>query len=154
MHRTKTAHLGRSAAILIAEDFAETTTVMCAIVLREAGIKVELVGATPHPVRGRHGMSIVPDNSLSHMNGESIPGLIVIPGELGCIQALTRDPRALQLVQRLMENGGFLALAPQNDADAIWPGLPIFAADHIILRGNRPINQFAHLLRDAVNAIP
>lgn len=146
--------LGRYAVILIAEDFAELTAVTCATVLREAGVKVELVGATAHAIRGRYGVSIVPDKSLNQLERDILPGLVVIPGELGCVQALARDPRTVHLVQRLLSNGGFLALASKDEADATWPGLSSLVADHVILRGNRPIRQFAHLLRDVVNAIP
>ncbi len=146
--------INQSAAMLVADDFAERTVVTCMSILREAGIKVELIGATPHPVRGRYGISIVPDLSLSQLETTMLPGLVVIPGELGCIQALARDPRATRFVYRLTVNGGFLAFAPQNEADAMWPGRSAFRDEQVILRGNRPISQFAYLLRDVVKAIP
>ena len=66
--------INQSAAILVADDFAERTVVTCMSILREAGIKVELIGATPHPVRGRYGISIVPDLSLSQFGNDYVTG--------------------------------------------------------------------------------
>ena len=42
-----------------------------------------------------------------------LPGLVVIPGELGCIQALARDPRATRFVYRLTVVAAFWHLHPK-----------------------------------------
>ena len=50
--------------VLWAERFDEAAATIFVTVLREAGLRVKVVGLTPPPVSGAHGLALVPDLSL------------------------------------------------------------------------------------------
>ncbi|NJN98486.1 MAG: DJ-1/PfpI family protein [Anaerolineales bacterium] len=50
--------------VLWADQFEEAPATIFVTELREAGLRVKVVGATPAPISGLHGLALVPDLTL------------------------------------------------------------------------------------------
>ncbi|MCB9434514.1 MAG: DJ-1/PfpI family protein [Ardenticatenaceae bacterium] len=101
--------------ILVAPRFAEKAVVYCLSTLRQQGFIVSLVSVTPGQVQSRQGMNLCPDASLSDMEALLVTApadkcqLVLLAGGADCAATILADPRAHDLVQHILQRGGWLA---------------------------------------------
>lgn len=94
--------------ILLANRFNELFAINTAIRLRQAEVKVLLVGLTAGVLIGQQGIAIRPDLSLSQLLlQEAYPAgqLLILCGDQECISTLLVDPRVHQLITNLLDAG-------------------------------------------------
>jgi hypothetical protein len=96
--------------ILLASGFSEKIVVTLTTTLRDAGFGVTLVGIALQPVRGQHGMEFVAEISLGTLSLSRLPKMVIVPGGQSCSRILLQDPRAMQLIHKIVTHGGWLAL--------------------------------------------
>ena len=77
-------------------------------VLRRAGVDVVTAGLAPGPVRGSHGMQLVPDTSLDAVLEERFD-MVALPGGMPGASHLAGDARLLALLRRMAEAGKYVA---------------------------------------------
>jgi 4-methyl-5(b-hydroxyethyl)-thiazole monophosphate biosynthesis len=88
----------------LAEGFEEIEAVTIVDVLRRAELEVVVAGLAPGPVRGSHGIAIVPDTHLGAADLARI-GMLVLPGGMPGTRNLMKDERVLALARRLHAEG-------------------------------------------------
>jgi protein deglycase len=84
----------------LAEGFEEIEAVTIIDVLRRAGLDVTVAGLSAGPVRGSHGIPLVPDAELGALDLDAF-GVLVLPGGQPGSRNLAADERVLALVRRL-----------------------------------------------------
>ncbi|NLF35257.1 MAG: DJ-1/PfpI family protein, partial [Clostridiales bacterium] len=94
--------------ILLGDGFEEMEAVVPADLLRRAGRDVALVGLEEGPVTGGHGITVVPDLTLSQVDPEQIE-MLVLPGGMGGVESIQMNLFALALIQQAHEQGRYLA---------------------------------------------
>jgi len=98
--------------ILIAPHFDEESVVGCLSDLRQQGISVSLMGVTSGLIVSERGLTLRPDTSL--LVGERLVSAqrqtLIISGGVACATAVLSDPRSHQLVQKILQTGGFVAV--------------------------------------------
>lgn len=124
-YQNGTAHQG--ALILLAREFAESSTVTCLERLREAGIPVSLVGLSAGLITGSHGLAIRPDLTLDQVLPAARHDLVMLPRGMAAVSALFADPRVHRLIVGTLDNHGLVAAAPEaqllfEQAGLITPG--------------------------------
>lgn len=138
------------AIILIANRFDEEYVVHSLCQLRDAGLRVGVVSTRSGTVRGNHGLSIVPDLTISRIENKSDYALIV-PGDKQCIASLLADPRVCHLLEktnrswqtiittseasRLFLEAGLTSITPSdclvaNDANTLTTSLTQVVRNH------------------------
>lgn len=105
---------------LLAPDFEEIEAVTPIDLLRRAGAEVVVASLErASAVRGRSGISVIPDAVLEEVEGGCFD-LLVIPGGPG-VKALRTDGRAAHMARRFLEEGrgvGAICAAPTVLHDA------------------------------------
>ena len=92
----------------LAQGCEELEAVTIVDLLRRAGVTVVTAGLGPGPVRGSHGVVLVPDTDLDTALGEDY-AMVVLPGGLPGTDHLDRDPRVRALLRRMADSGRFTA---------------------------------------------
>ena len=69
-----------------------------AVLMLERGFQVRVVGTTPRLVRSELGLRIEPDSCIDEVAGNGGVGLVVLPGQEGCVKRLLADPRVYRFV--------------------------------------------------------
>jgi 4-methyl-5(b-hydroxyethyl)-thiazole monophosphate biosynthesis len=92
----------------LAEGFEEIEAVVVVDVLRRAGVEVRVAGLAPGPVRGAHGITLMPDCDLGGVDGADL-AMIVLPGGSPGAANLRKDERVLALVKALESSGRTVA---------------------------------------------
>jgi 4-methyl-5(b-hydroxyethyl)-thiazole monophosphate biosynthesis len=90
--------------IPLADGFEEMEFVAVADVLRRAGLEVTVAGLAPGPVRGAHGIAVVPDAALGDLDLARFTA-VVLPGGQPGTRNLAADARVLGLVRSLHAQG-------------------------------------------------
>lgn len=93
--------------VLLARGFEEVDAAAVTRILRRAGLSVAVVGLTAGPVRGAHGMSLVPDCALGDVGGE-LPAAAVLPGGAQAARRLNSEPRVHTLLRQVASQQGYL----------------------------------------------
>ena len=88
----------------LAEGFEEIEAVTIIDVLRRAGLDVTVAGLAPGPVRGAHGIPVVPDAALGESDLSAFT-VLVCPGGQPGTRNLMADERVLALARRLHAEG-------------------------------------------------
>ena len=114
---------GESVYVLLAPGFEETDVTEATSVLRRSGRAVVLVGLTAGPIRGAHGLLLVPDRTLSEVE-KRIPGALVLPGGAAGAQRLGADPRVHAIMQRVFNHGGTILALDTSHMVLNQAGLP------------------------------
>ena len=95
-------------AILLGNGFEESEALVPADLLRRAGIKVALVGLDSLQVTGSHGITVTADTTLDQLESDQLR-MLMLPGGLGGVEAISGDMRAQALIQRCYDHGCWLA---------------------------------------------
>lgn len=101
------------ALIAVADGFDELDVVGVVSTLREAGLLTKVVGVTSGLVQGRHGVPMLPDTTLvdfTQVLERAILTVLVLPGDSHHVRRLGHDPRVHDLIRRVIDGGGLVAL--------------------------------------------
>jgi len=93
----------KRALVVLAEGFEDIEAVAPIDVLNRVGVEVVTASVVPGPVRAAYGTVIVPDTTVSAVQGEF--DAIICPGGKRNAQSLAADPRVIALVQEFMSAG-------------------------------------------------
>lgn len=86
------------ALVILAPGFEEIEATTVIDVLRRADVGVLVAGLMSGPVRGSHGITLVPDQPLDHLSPDDFDAL-VLPGGMPGAQHLRDSSRVLALVK-------------------------------------------------------
>jgi hypothetical protein len=134
--------------ILITTGFEEDVTAICLKGLRHAGLKVNLVGLTPHLITGTYGLTVRPDCSIGDVD-PGRPQLVVIPGSPESAETLLADPRFHRLFGATTANGGQVIVMRAAESAFLRTGLGDLLIDpRVVVQGEREtaecIDQLIH----------
>ncbi|MCB9136668.1 MAG: DJ-1/PfpI family protein [Anaerolineales bacterium] len=111
--------------LFIAPGFEEAFVTTCLVTMRRAGLRIALVGTIPGEIVGANGVCLRPDYALDALKQPASSGLMIIPGGMRCVQALSIDPRFHQVMQSLMAAQGTLILSHEAQLtfrqEQAWP---------------------------------
>lgn len=93
--------------ILLGEGFEESEAIVPADLLRRAGVEVGLVGLDGDEVRSSHGITVKADLRLEQVDEDGME-MLMLPGGLGGVEAILKNPFALGLIQRAFDKGCWL----------------------------------------------
>lgn len=132
---------GKTIGYFVAQEVEDLEFWVPVMRLREEGAKVVIIGLTKQPVRGKHGLEMTPDVSITQApSADELHG-IVIPGGWAP-DKLRRNPHVLQLVRDVHAQGKIVATICHGG----W--VPISAG---ILRGHKATGSTG-IKDDIVNA--
>ncbi len=94
--------------IPLAQGCEEIEAVTAIDILRRAGIEVVSAGLDAHPVRASRGTVIIPDTTLEAALKHEYD-MVVLPGGQPGTSNLKTDARILGLVQRMVQQGKYVA---------------------------------------------
>lgn len=135
--------------ILLASGFEEETAVSCMSHLRSAGLPVSLVGLSSGTVRGLHGLTIQPDQTLTELPKDKSAKMIIVPGNGQCTNALLMSPRFHQLIANTIDNQGYVVTGNSAENALKNAGIPQRTpAPQYIIQGNKEVCDFADELVD------
>ena len=126
--KTLTKILLHNVCILIADGFEEKLVVTCLSHMREAGIAVLLVGLIPGLVESHCGLKVRSDISIDRLPDFGKLQLVLVPGGRRCASTLVSDPRTHRLIEATLEQGGFVAAAPEAHMALAKTGIPALSA--------------------------
>lgn len=95
-------------AILLGKGFEEAEAIVPADLLRRAGVEVALVGVGGKQIPGAHGITVTADLTLKELDRDQVE-LLMLPGGMGGVEALSGDVRAQALIQHCYDEGRWLA---------------------------------------------
>ncbi len=98
----------KTVLVLFADGSEELEAVTIVNILRRAGITVTLAGLSAGPLRGSRGVLLMPDTTLDEVLHNDFD-MIVLPGGQPGTNNLKADPRVLKLVQRIAQQGNYVA---------------------------------------------
>jgi hypothetical protein len=101
--------------VLLSEHYEELVATILTTILREAGLRVKVVGITAKKIRGRHGMVIVPDLTLDQAVrlAPRVQG-IVMPCDVDGLRLVRNDPRLSSLFLSATGNHALFILGEHN----------------------------------------
>ena len=110
--------------LLWGERFEEAVATIFVTELREAGLRVKMVGLTLRRISGSHGLVLVPDLTLD----QALPlatqaTCLVIPHSTYGLKRLKNDPRLREFFDQALANQARLVLAQLNETDLADLGL-------------------------------
>ena len=108
---------GAQVIILVAAGVEVSPVTFCAERLRDASLDLSLISLTPSPVRGKHGILFCTDGLIRSEQPIIENSLIILPGTQECIQKLMRDPRVHELIDKVWEAQGVVAV--MNSAETV-----------------------------------
>lgn len=130
--------------ILWGDDFEETPATIFVTELREAGLRVKVVGLTPQRINGAHGLALLPDLSLDQalpLAAQTI--CLIIPATAAGLKRLTNDPRLPDLCHRAQANQAKFIIGPLNPTDLTASDLFPPTADVITYPASETLIPFA-----------
>jgi 4-methyl-5(b-hydroxyethyl)-thiazole monophosphate biosynthesis len=96
------------ALVFLATGFEEIETVTVVDILKRAGVDVTVAGLTPNVTEGKHGMRIVPDNSIDDVKVEDFDA-VVVPGGNPGYKNLRKDPRVVAMIKKAFGSNKLVA---------------------------------------------
>ena len=98
----------KTVLVLFADGSEELEAVTIVNILRRAGITVTLAGLSAGLLRGSRGVLLMPDTTLDEVLHNDFD-MIVLPGGQPGTNNLKADPRVLKLLQRIAQQGNYVA---------------------------------------------
>jgi hypothetical protein len=120
--------------IFLASNFEEELVSQCVVQMRGKGLGFQIVGIENKPLHSYHGLLVYPDLSVENLFTESIPELILIPGEKACASLLMSDPRVFFYLENVLRQNGRIAISKK--AGEIFAGAGLQEA--------RNLDRFVH----------
>jgi len=90
----------------LANGFEETEAVTVVDILRRGAIEVVTAGLEPGPITGRSNITVTPDKSLDEALTGPAFDAIVLPGGLPGAEILRDDPRVIDALSMILDQGG------------------------------------------------
>lgn len=108
---------GRYIFVLWGDYFDEAAAAIFVTELRQAGLRVKVVGLTQRPSSGAHGLVLTPDLSLAQALPLAKQALgLIIPCPLKVAQQLWHDPRLADFIAQIRAQGVRLVSGPGEEA--------------------------------------
>jgi 4-methyl-5(b-hydroxyethyl)-thiazole monophosphate biosynthesis len=98
----------KSVLVLFADGSEELEAITVVNILRRAGVSVTLAGLDAGELMGSRGVMLMPDETLDDVFHEEYD-MIVLPGGQPGTNHLKDDPRVIRLVQRMAQQGKYVA---------------------------------------------
>lgn len=95
-------------AMLLGTGFEPLEAVAPCDILRRGGVDVKLAAIGEKLVEAGHGVRVEADCLLSELDANEIE-MIILPGGLGGVRAISECDAALRLVRQVYDAGGFVA---------------------------------------------
>lgn len=95
-------------AILLGTGFEEVEALAPCDVLRRGGAEVKLVGLDSLTVAGGRGIPVQCDMVLPELDSSQVD-LLVIPGGLGGVESISNCPAALEVIQKVHNQGAYVS---------------------------------------------
>lgn len=95
-------------AIVLGNGFEEMEAIVPCDMLRRAGIETVLAGIGGREITGSRGIRVTADTTVEALDPDIID-MIVLPGGLGGVKAIESSSLTMALVQRLWQEGKFVA---------------------------------------------
>jgi hypothetical protein len=119
--------------VLWGDRFREAEAAIFVTKLRDAGLRVKVVGLTPHELDGAHGLALVPDLSLDQALPLASRAIgVIIPATLSGLKRLQNDPRVRQFFQQADHHRAYFVLGSVNKADVMGLGWLPVSVDRVI----------------------
>ncbi len=103
--------------VVVVNGFEEAETVAMITILRQAGLCVKSVGLTSGLVASAHGLQLMPDLTLSDLDGlakTKFVRMVVLPENEQSLARLEIDPRIHRFLRRVVAQGGQIAVGPRG----------------------------------------
>lgn len=97
----------KTALVLFAEGSEELEAVTLVNILRRAGVAVTLAGLSAGALKGARGITLQPDTTLDAALHEPFD-MVVLPGGQPGTRNLQADPRVLNLVRQMTDQGKYV----------------------------------------------
>ncbi len=94
--------------VLLGEGFEESEAIVPVDLLRRAGVEVRLAALKGKKVTSAHAVTVECDCALKDVNEQDME-MIVLPGGLGGVNAISGDESALGVIQRSADRGAYIA---------------------------------------------
>jgi len=134
--------------VLWGDKFDEAPATIFVTALREAGLRVKVVGLTGRSITGAHGLALVPDLTLDQalaLAGKAI--CVVIPYSSPGFKRFKNDPRILDLLHQARTNQAKFVVGSSNEVDITELGLwPASTEQVIIYPTGEELAEFAYEL--------
>jgi 4-methyl-5(b-hydroxyethyl)-thiazole monophosphate biosynthesis len=112
--------------VLWANNFEEVAAAVFVSELREAGLRVKIIGLTGPHSRGAHGLGLVPDLTLD----QALPlacqtSCLVIPGPASSFKSLKNDPRLHRFFEQVRSVQPWFVISStfptESFSHGVWP---------------------------------
>ena len=150
--------------ILLGEGFEEAEALVTADLLRRADIPLTLTGLEGTEVTGSHGITVVADDTLEHVDLDKLE-MLIIPGGLGGVENIQMNLFALGLIQRAADKGAYVAaicaaptiLAHQALLDrrraVCYPGMEDQMLSAVVCKGEAVVSDGRFITGEAAGSV-
>ncbi len=135
--------------VLWGDKFEEVAAAIFVTRLREAGLRVKVVGLTPLPIAGAYGLALVPDLTLDQALSLANHAIcVVIPYMSPGFKRLKNDPRIPELLSQAQANQAKVVIGPLlNEDDLAQSGLlPASSKQVMVYPDNEELEEFVSKL--------
>jgi len=139
--------------VLWGDRFTEVAATIFVCKLREAGLKVRVVGLTPQPIQGAYGLALVPDMMLDQALLLATQVIcLIIPYASSSIRRLTNDPRLREFFGQVYANHAKVVISELNQDEIVELALfPTLEADWAVIYPTQAeLTQFVQDLADVL----
>lgn len=110
--------------VLWADRFDEAAAAIFVSVLREAGVRVKVVGLHAQRAVGEHGLVLVPDITLEQaLRIANRAACVVVPGDGASVEVVGEDPRVREFFGVAAAHGARFVVGPGNGWKADGQGV-------------------------------
>jgi hypothetical protein len=120
--------------VLWGDQFEEVAATIFVTELREAGLRVKVVGLTPRRISGAYGLALVPDLTLDQALSLAAKAVcLVIPYRSRGLKRLKNDPRLRDFFSRVQANKARFVIGQLNGDDLANLDLFPISADNVVV---------------------
>jgi hypothetical protein len=140
--------------VLWGDKFEEAIATIFVTELREAGLRVKVVGLTPQRISGLHGLALVPDLTLDQALPLASQAMcLVIPNAASGLKRLKNDPRLREFFAIARANRAKFIIGSSGQADLADLGLgPIAEESLVVYPEHEGLVEFARELGGSLSA--
>ena len=118
--------------VLWGDRFREAEAAIFVTRLREAGLRVKVVGVNPYQLGGAHGLALVPDLSLDQaLPLASQAVAVIIPATFSGLKQLQNDPRISEFFRLADHHQAQFVLGAVSQAEVTALGWLPFSDDRV-----------------------